>query len=633
MKNIVITGAGPIGLYLAIRLNQIIKTYRLDTTVTVIDPRVGKYDRPGIVARMALMALEKGIGFPLDSVKEGDDTGTAMFIQDLEKSLYEIATSMKVKFINSQFKEFVPHYLKITNSLNKEQNIPCDMALDCSGPKRALVKSVSAKSFETLPVGDNPLKCHFIAYVNMDEKNAKLMHEKLPPDKNLIKHAIALEKLRALGWSEFVEPELSSRTYATKTKDSKETTRFYLYFEIPPALINAGQEKQLEWLNALLYLKTENENIQFEIESGKMKFIPFLVDPHKVEPHMAEDKKNSITVVPCGDAQIEPDYRLGIGILSGIQRADALLESIELRNNEIQINQEKYKEFLKKPMGLHQSELEKDYIIRKKGFIYGLEKEKLLYEKALLLFPSLKEKSIILDGLKEINKRLAMHHLEKGQAEFKKTTDRDGKIKLNKNKELENPALLDDYKDKLIQALQLLPNSATTEIKQVKEDLFQLALTYKELAGELFKYNRLVPAKKYYETSLKLLTKHFAIAHTEEIAKIYSNLCVILMKQKRYDDLIQTANSAFDHIDEGQIEEKLVVKIKYNKCRALLEKIALSLTKSTTPQAQMQKEAEDLYKSIESRLDPTSQRLLKEKFDSNSMQTKLPPGFDGFRTK
>ena len=424
MKNIVITGAGPIGLYLAIRFKQIITDNKLDAKVTVIDPRVGEYGRPGVVANMALKLLSENIGRPISAVREGDDTGTSMFIQDLELALYKIAKELKVNFVRAGFDDFTKKSLSIKDAESRVSSIPCDIAIDCSGPKRALVKKFNEKNpeqpFEIKNVGNNPLKNHFIAYVNMDTENAERMHEKLKRDP--LKRALAFERLRTeFGWAEFTEPEFSLRTYTMEGKsEGEKRVRFYFYFEVPPALMNSTQEKQRAWLEALISLKTERNDIQFEIESGKMKFIPFLVDPHKVVQPVLIEEKNGIIVIPGGDAQIEPDYRIGVGIWSGINRANALLGAVMVnRQRELMINIEQYESEVRVPIGKHESELEKDYRIKRSSLDTVLEQQKAIYTAALQETSIEVEQRIIQSGLDEINRRIAMNIFRQASVEYK----------------------------------------------------------------------------------------------------------------------------------------------------------------------------------------------------------------------
>ena len=221
MKNIVIAGAGPIGLYLAIMMSQLIKAYKIDSTITVIDPRLGAQDRPGIVAKMALSLLEENIRIPIGPMKVSDDTDTSLFIQNLEERLLTIAQTLKIHFIHAEFQEFqdaAPKQMVIKTAEGVTTTLVCDFAIDCSGPKRAIVRKIKEHHpgvFEEKKISDNPIKNHFIAYVTMDLKNAGLMAEKPNKDKDPVKYALGLERLRTeFEWPEFIEPELTFENIA-----------------------------------------------------------------------------------------------------------------------------------------------------------------------------------------------------------------------------------------------------------------------------------------------------------------------------------------------------------------------------------------------------------------------------------
>jgi 2-polyprenyl-6-methoxyphenol hydroxylase-like FAD-dependent oxidoreductase len=56
MPNIFIAGAGPVGLYTAIVLKHL---YKNSVTVTVLDAHSARYDRPGVIAPMAVDAINE----------------------------------------------------------------------------------------------------------------------------------------------------------------------------------------------------------------------------------------------------------------------------------------------------------------------------------------------------------------------------------------------------------------------------------------------------------------------------------------------------------------------------------------------------------------------------------------------
>lgn len=578
MKNIVIVGAGPIGLFLAIRLTQIKAQYGLRLDITVVDPRADNYERPGIVAQKALELLSELIGRPVQVAREGDDTGTSMFIQDLEKSLYRIAKEMGIRIIQSKFEDIEPgaKSIRVSPSEMPEDTIPCDLLLDCSGPRREVVTKLNAalgnpSPFTVKPVSDNPIKNHFIAYINIDADQAHLLSEKR--NKDPLKYALALEKLRhRFGWTEFAEPELSLRKY-THT-DGSGKIRFYLYYETPPGMTEASQEKREEWLKALLELKTENTDIPFEIEVGKLKFTPYIVDPRKVEPAMWEGGETHPTVVPCGDAQIEPDYRLGIGIISGLTRADALLGSIQISKGEIFINPKKYEAALALPLGKHESELVKDYSIKTESLnTTTLTAAKDIYLRALASSKDIEEKAILSHGSDEIDQRMQHHLFQEATTEFAKTADLQGKILLDKYGNIKDEIALKRYHDKL---KDLASKPPSTKDHGTTLALINLAKSYKDLAGTvLTKHHKPVDAKKYYEIAIAILKDYPSPNNTMELAKIHSNLALIAKKRNEFDAAIERGDMALALLSQlGESSSEFAFKVKFNQAGTMIEKAA-----------------------------------------------------------
>lgn len=579
MKNIVIVGAGPIGLYLANRLMQIINEYGLTTKITVIDPRLEECDRPGIVARNALELIGQHMNLDLGSMREGDDSGTSMFIQDLEKSLFMIAKSMDTKLIRKAFKE--PHQDKIIVS---EKNRPdtelsCDFIIDCSGARRVVVSKINdthsdQKPFSVERVGNNPIKNHFIAYVTTDLENEKKIAEK--KEKDPLKYALALEELRnRFGWPYFLEPELTLRKQTIKDGQGTKI-RFYFYFEIPPSLEKADMETQTEWLRTLLKLKTENEDIQFTIEQGKMKFSPFVVDPDRIKEAVFPGDKNTPFTVVCGDAQIQPDYRVGIGIWSGISRANCLIDALEIHDQELDLNIGKYKHHVSITVGKHESELYEDYLLKTSRIESALETEEKryiqAYEKAQ--HEGISEKEIIKKGLEEIRFQMAMIFFKKAQSAYKASIIKN-EIVLDKRNEIVHRDQLDQCKKMFIQAIEKIPSTREAEKENMTENFLQLIKSYKSLGMTLQKNHKYAEAKNAYQEALSLYQKYFPNIHLEEEVKILSNLIVIANKRDSFNEAIDYANKALQIIQSNKTLnlEEMAIKIKFNLCMAMCDKI------------------------------------------------------------
>lgn len=624
MKNIVVAGGGPIGLYIAIRLTQIINKLGLNTTVTSVDLRVGEYDRPGVVANKALELISEGLKTYIPVKQHGDDTGTSMFIKDMEKSLYDIALERGVRFVKGKVEACDARKVFISRPGKSELlAIPCDLALDCTGPRRTLVNinnknHGSKKPFTVERVGNNPIINHFIAYVVMDERNASLVSEKKEHDP--LKYALAMERLRnEFGWEHFVEPEFSLRRYTIKgVSGAPDAYRYYFYFEIPPHIAESDRSMQIKWLQALIQLKSENADVEFTVEEGKMKFIPFDVDPHHVKEAYAAGDEFMMDTVPMGDAQIEPDYRLGVGIWSGVSRANALINSISISSDgELVINLKQYEHLVDFPKSVHHGQLESDYRLRQSALFDVLEKQKKWYLAAMRMTTDTSEQAIIQRGLDEINRRLAVHFLNEARAAYAIAVDtaNENRIRLNKSKDIISKNELIQCRKNLTLALSLVPQSCQTERALIQSALFKLAMSYKSLGADYFNGRHLEKALSSYQISLDILASQLNGLGLDEQVRIYSNLALIAIKKNDFNTAIAYARQALEIMPSVEMDGKddFVVKVKYRYCLAKINQLNVETSKQGYDSEGSKREFESVrvtYDGIKSGLGATEIQMI-----------------------
>src|SRR5579871_4592018 len=108
MKNIVIAGAGPIGLYLAIKLKQLGVT-----NVTVVDPRAGSYSRNGVIDASVFANLERRLGLPVSH-------SSSRHIKDAERALLGIATKLGVHIKRGEGTTFTGKKMHVIYRKEKE---------------------------------------------------------------------------------------------------------------------------------------------------------------------------------------------------------------------------------------------------------------------------------------------------------------------------------------------------------------------------------------------------------------------------------------------------------------------------------------------------------------------------------
>ena len=404
MENIVIVGAGPIGLYIAIKLRQMGVE-----NVTVIDPRADKYTytRPGRLNPGVFSFLKYHIG---TKIKES----SSLHIKDVERSLFDIAIAAGVHIQRLGFIKFSANGMVVSDA-KEEISLPCDFAIDASGSNRVLITEINKQTvepyFSIQPITNVRIKNHFIAYVKMSAQDAKLISEALrSPITDHLQHTLMLEYLRTVfGWPEYSEPGF--------TLVELDKGKVCLYFETPPEL---KEDQQDNWLNALLKLVAGNDSISFEKiepknDRKKPRFTPFTVDPKKVLPLIFDaTEATPVTVVPVGDAQIEPDYRTGEGIISGIKRANALLNAMIISDGKLFfLDTAQYETDIIEPLKKHEDVHLKLYNNIHLNIDNALTTEKIVYGHVLKSCNNPAERVIIENGLDEINCRLIMKEFHK----------------------------------------------------------------------------------------------------------------------------------------------------------------------------------------------------------------------------
>lgn len=131
----VIIGAGPAGLYTAIKC----KENGLD--VLVLDPRAGEYTRPGFLQNRVFQKMNLDLNGKL-----GVADGKPLHIKDLERKLYKKATDLGITIKKHEFMGLYADAQSpgiLVEADGVVRRIPTEYVFDCTGRKRAVVDEVN----------------------------------------------------------------------------------------------------------------------------------------------------------------------------------------------------------------------------------------------------------------------------------------------------------------------------------------------------------------------------------------------------------------------------------------------------------------------------------------------------------
>ncbi|KTC99186.1 FAD-dependent oxidoreductase [Legionella erythra] len=587
MKTIAIVGGGPAGLYLAIRLSQVLSSQSSAFKIVIIEPKFDDYNRPGIVAKNVLDLIERHIKLGNDVLKASDDSDSSIFISRLESALYKQALHFPIQFVKASLTGID---VKGRLTLDNGEHLSCDYAFDCTGARRKLISSVntylpSGSKFTFSQVADNPTKNHFVAYVTMDESNAALMKE--DTRRAPLRRALGLQRLRSeFNWPEFVEPELSQRRY---THDK--SVLFYLYLETPPHFNQLPRSKQKEWLNALIEIKTGHA-LEYTVEDDPLKFSAFIVDPDKVNETYLTTTALPFIVIPMGDAHIKPDFRLGIGIRSGVLRTETFITAFVKSNGDVPQALKIYEFLVREPLGWHEQSLRSEYRLAKEKMQNALLQARKMYMAAFSLAQTDIEKQTLEAGFDDINAMLGLAHIAAAKEHFAmaahdKSVQRPVRqIRLSKTSDVLQEEALRDCEQELLIALKLMP---VHKQALVKDELLDLAMSYKDVAGRLFQHDQKAKAKIYYKAAANLFESFFSAEHSLELVKIYSNLLIIAKQQQQYNLLEEYQKMASQWLKKEDMTvpeiKTLHKKINFNYCEGILTQIENEAKKETPDKA------------------------------------------------
>src|SRR3990167_64890 len=552
IKHIVIIGAGPMGLYLANQLRQ-----KGVENIIVIDPRAGTYTRPGHLDKKHLPEFQKRLMSPLEY-----KVGVQLHIKDIERYFYQIAESANISMIRGKFVTFSKGQIQIENEKGF-QCLPCDLAFDCTGQHREVVKEINRlrsdnSPFHIVKVNEPPIKTHLAAYVKMARKDFEDLEDE--SKLSLSEQARILVDLQEkFSWNSYEAPYFRIDDFGKN--------KVLIYCEIPP---NLPPDEQENWLKALFELQTGRKDISFnKLENSrkygkKPRFVAFTVDPHEVvEPCYQGDQDIPMTFV-AGDAQIEPDYRLAIGLLSGANRIDSFIEAMSIKTGNITaINIPQYKHDLAKFIEMHKNALNEFYTPKK-----IVESTQLVIERCEKFFDDkkifLKNPEARVDITKNLYKRALVRYYAALDAKQEK-------IRFDSECNISNEKILLLGKKLLLKAITIAEKN-DANYSMIEETLLDMVKKIKNAASNLFNQEKYEASEFHYQELLTIHLKDLIKQDWDEIAKIYSNLVLIAKKNKDAEKVKKTAKEALDLLyAKLPSNHKMIGKILFNQIDSILD--------------------------------------------------------------
>lgn len=579
-----VIGDGPEAHLMAIKLKQ-----KGMQNVFIIGMRFDEFTRSASFNLAVFNKLSESIA-PLEVTPS-----PSRHIKEAERQLHEHAKKLGIVFICGKFICFEKRQLKVS----RQEEIflipthPDDIVIDCTGIAHAVLKSINAEHkdkpvFKFAPIESNPHKTYasIRMYFSPDLLNVSNRDQKL--NVNPISYALAIEKLRALGWKSYAVPFCHHYIQPSKPDVSKKLEKYVLYFQMPEINLEEKDKAEIVAMGVakiLLQLFRNNPDdgseptITLHKKSKrypkKQNLSVFHIDPYKTTPSHYKGDENTPIVFHAGDATFPMPFVMGKSWLKGIERTESLINAINIGRGLIEdIDYDKYDRDLSKKLSESSEEVEDFFREENKKIEESNKKARELYLLAYHQCKNLEDKEVIKAGLDRLNNEYISELHQNIQLTLEEIADEKTGFKFHlfvDNKHLSK--MIDFFIRDIIASnayLNLSKNNA------LKDSIHKMADCCKKAGSHLFASKKYSNAIEFYEKAVDLHLYCFPSQFPDELLNLYSNLIVSYAKKDNQEKIIYYADLAkeiFSSVDLNNSKNKLIVeKINFNKANALIQK-------------------------------------------------------------
>ncbi|MDI1351831.1 MAG: NAD(P)-binding protein [bacterium] len=548
----VIIGAGPSGLYTAIKLKKAgIKD------VVIFDPRAGHYYRPGHLNQNAFYHAENELSFKFWSPKAGH-------IKDFERALFKEAQRLNITIETKRFVRL--HQDKISPGVvvqhnDMEEFIAADFVFDCTGNARRVVTAVNsvcpASTFRTVNITELPVSQHILAYVKINNsdweqfsQSRTKIHDDILDHISPISYAKAIIKLKALGWEQLRLPRCYGMSFGKE--------KVCLYFHAPN---NLAVEQQDLWVKTVLEAYVPGISYQHLPHPIKPRFGSFSVKAEALQ-QVAYKGSNLPMVIALGDAQIDYDYFLAHGILDGMKRIDVLFEHMEIFDGQIYYFDAKdYYVALNNLLKEHKTAVINAADKLRKQFDSALQYGHINFTQAIKHHSDAKELNVMQQIIKEIEARQNYKHIF---PQFMQIHDGDHHIIITASDTEVIVVKLADLHLNILNVFNGLPRSFELQREKIHELIQALAISWKEIGNVLFRKKQISESIQAYQKAMDIYSlEEFTGKHILKEQTLYSNMALAYLLQKNYPAAISAAYFGLSYVmQEEDLKKGEIIRQK-----------------------------------------------------------------------